>query len=130
VKERGDGYQVSVGSEMPVEGDDRREGSRRARAARRGAGTWVAIGFVVSSALVVLIAQNTDAVEIEWLWWEARIPLAVLLLATGLFASGLTVLVGTIWRRRRRRRIRHQDALQRSAAHDRDTGPEGISPAP
>jgi uncharacterized integral membrane protein len=84
---------------------DRRDGSGDDRPVKyEGAG--IAAGFialvVTAAAVLVVVGQNVERVPFEFLWWEANVPLAVLLLATALAVLVLGELVGLIWRRRRR----------------------------
>jgi uncharacterized integral membrane protein len=69
-------------------------------------GSGIAPGVVVlmlaAACVVVVVAQNTDAVRFEFLWWDAHVSLAALLLAAGLVVAVLDELVGLVWRRRRR----------------------------
>lgn len=69
-------------------------------------GVGIAAGFialiVTAAAVLVVVGQNIEQVPFEFLWWEADVPLAVLLLATALVVLVLGELVGLIWRQRRR----------------------------
>jgi uncharacterized integral membrane protein len=69
-------------------------------------GVGIAAGFialvVAAVAVLVVVGQNVERVPFEFLWWEADVPLAVLLLATALAVLVLGELVGLIWRKRRR----------------------------
>jgi uncharacterized integral membrane protein len=61
-------------------------------------GVGIAAGFialvVAAAAVLVVVGQNVERVPFEFLWWEADVPLAVLLLATALAALVLGELVG------------------------------------
>lgn len=75
--------------------------------------SFVLLGlFVVFVIGIVVLAQNTDGVPFEFLWFEAEPPLFVLLLATGAAAAGATLVVAEIWRRRRRRQRAEHEELQ------------------
>lgn len=81
----------------------------------RGTGvSFVLLGlFVVLVVGIIVLAQNTDGVPFEFLWFEAEPPLFVLLLATGAAAAAATLVVAEIWRRRRRRQRTEHEELQR-----------------
>lgn len=84
----------------------------------RGTGVmWAGGAVVVIVALAVIAAvQNTQEVEINFLWMDGTLPLVLLLL----IAIGATVVVteavGLVWRRRRRNRLRDRDELKRLRA--------------
>lgn len=52
--------------------------------------------------MVLIVAQNTESVPFEFLWWDADISLAALLLATAFLVLVVDAIVGVVWRRRRR----------------------------
>jgi uncharacterized integral membrane protein len=66
----------------------------------------IAAGFIAlvlaAAAVLVVVGQNVERVPFEFLWWEASVPLAVLLLSTALIVLIVSELVGLIWRKRRR----------------------------
>jgi uncharacterized integral membrane protein len=70
-------------------------------------GAGIAAGFValllVAALVLIIVGQNIDDVPFEFLWWEAQVSLAVLLLATAFVAVLASEAVGLVWRRRRRR---------------------------
>jgi uncharacterized integral membrane protein len=76
---------------------------RRTLRIHRGTGvSWrYAVGSVALAALVALIAQNSQRVEFEWLWFAFKAPLAVMLLATVVVTLIFAALGGLIWRHRR-----------------------------
>jgi uncharacterized integral membrane protein len=73
----------------------------------------VLVGLILLLAVLALVVQNTQRVDVQWLWLDFRIPLIALLLVAGLTAALLTELVGWIWRRRRRRILRDREELKR-----------------
>lgn len=75
-------------------------------------GTVIALG-VLAIALVVVLAQNTEAVPFQFVTFDAEIPLYVLLLISAVGASLMTVLVSAVWRRRRRRMRNEREELGR-----------------
>jgi len=76
--------------------------------------TGILLGLaVIALAAVFLLAQNTEAVPFEFLWFDADVPLYVLFLVTAFAASLATLLASAIWRRRRRRLRTERDELQR-----------------
>jgi uncharacterized integral membrane protein len=72
----------------------------------RTSGTWGAVvGFaVLLLLLVVFIAQNTQDVQVSFLWWDGKSPLAVSLLLASAVGILLAVVAGSlrIWQLRRR----------------------------
>jgi uncharacterized integral membrane protein len=96
----------------------------RPRVVVRGAGfLW---GFVLAvplaAALIVFIAQNTQAVTVHWTVWKVRSSLAVVVLVAIAVAVLLAELVGLVWRLRRRRLIARQESLRAELA-DRTATP-------
>lgn len=75
---------------------------------------WGLVATVgLAAALIALALQNTDTVTIEWLWWDFRAPLVIVLLVTAIAAIALSELVGFILRRRKRRRLAEEEELRR-----------------
>jgi len=98
--------EASPGGIIPPE--DAVRGEARAKAAvGRSEGTGVTAGLLLlillGAALVVMVAQNVEDVPFSFLWWEATVPLAVLLLVSALGTLVVDQAVGVVWRRRRRR---------------------------
>lgn len=97
--------------------EQREQAARKTEPERdyRGTGVaWAGGAVVVIVALAVIAAvQNTQEVEINFLWMDGTLPLVLLLL----IAIGATVVVaetvGWVWRRRRRKRLRERDELKR-----------------
>lgn len=85
----------------PTTRDDPLRGSRTS-------GFWVALvaSAVVLVLLIVFIAQNTEAVSIEFLGWEGNAPLAVALLIASVAGLFLAAVVGTLRILQLRRRVR------------------------
>lgn len=81
----------------------------------RGAGImWTAVAPVVAVALFVVVAlQNTQDVDFSFLWFDVSAPLILILAIT--FGAALVVgeVIGFVWRRRRRTRLRERDELRR-----------------
>ena len=75
----------------------------------RTSGFWaavIALGLVLV-LLIIFIAQNTDDVDVAFLGWQGRAPLAVTLLIAlvgGLFLSGIAGMLRILQLRRRVRR--------------------------
>lgn len=80
----------------------------------RGTGFYfgVVVVLVALVAIVVLAAQNTQPVTVEFLQYELRYPLIAVLLATIGGTIVVDELVGFIWRRRRRSVLRDRAALK------------------
>lgn len=80
----------------PEDVDDHRfEGS--------GVAAGVVVLLIVAALVVAVVAQNTETVPFELLWWSADVSLAVLVLVTALAVTAVDLVVGLVWRRRRRR---------------------------
>jgi uncharacterized integral membrane protein len=77
-----------------------RHGVRRFRGADISAGMIVLL--VVAFAAVMVVAQNTERVKFDFLWWSGDVPLAVLILVVALVTLLAGQLIGGVWRRRRR----------------------------
>ena len=71
-------------------------------------GAWFAVvGFaILLLVLVVFIAQNTQDVEVSFLGWDGRAPLAVSLLVATLVGILLAVVAGSLRILQLRRRVR------------------------
>ena len=78
----------------------------------RTSGAWVAVvaAAVLLLLLVVFIAQNTQDVQIAFLWWDGEAPLSVALLIAAVIGIALTAVVGTMRIWQLRRRVRHDRA--------------------
>ncbi len=91
------------------------------------AGTGVRWGFMfgilLTVAVIVLAAQNTQSVRVSWLVWDWRAPLVVIILAAALAAAIIDELVGLMWRRRRRRVLTEKEELRR--LRDRSRAEQG-----
>jgi uncharacterized integral membrane protein len=81
----------------------------------RGAGImWSAIALVVLLvAFVIVIIQNADNVEFEFLWISVTTPLALIVAIA--VASSLAVgeIIGFTWRRHRRGDLQRREELRR-----------------
>ena len=87
---------------------DRKDPLRRSRTS--GAWLGVVAAAVLLLLLVVFIAQNTQDVQISFLWIDGTAPLSVALLIAAAIGIALTALVGSLrilQLRRRGRRDRH-----------------------
>jgi uncharacterized integral membrane protein len=74
----------------------------------RTSGAWVGVvaAAVLLVLLVVFIAQNTQDVQISFLWADGTAPLSVALLIAAVIGIALTALVGTLRILQLRRRVR------------------------
>jgi len=74
----------------------------------RTSGAWFAVvGLaVLLLLLVIFIAQNTQGVEVSFLGWDGRAPLAVSLLVATLVGILLAVVAGSLRILQLRRRVR------------------------
>jgi len=81
----------------------------------RGTGImWSAVALLTAiAALLVVIIQNTHDVAFEFLWFDVQTPLSLVLAITFGVALVVGEVVGFVWRRRRRTRMRERDELRR-----------------
>ena len=75
----------------------------------RTSGIWIAIVAMalLLLLLVIFILQNTQDVQVSFLGWEGRAPLAVSLLIAAIVGILLTAVAGSLRILQLRRRIRH-----------------------
>ena len=74
---------------------------------------WGGLIATLGMALVVIFAvQNTDSVEVRFLWIEGQSPLSLVILVTALASVVFTVLGGALYRRRRLRRRMEKEELR------------------
>ncbi|SDS60170.1 lipopolysaccharide assembly protein LapA domain-containing protein [Jiangella sp. DSM 45060] len=86
----------ATGGEAPTGGRHGKRGGEPPRS-RTGA-VWVGIcvTVLVLGLLIVFIAQNTETVDVTFLWMNGTVPLAVALLIAAAGAGLLAAIVGTI----------------------------------
>lgn len=73
---------------------------------------WGVIWLFVGAALLVIFAvQNTNEVQVKFLWIEGEFPLSIVILVTATVSILLGELLGVVYRRRRRRRLAERDEL-------------------
>ena len=88
---------VWKGSEPPPPVEDETTMERTAAPTRtRLSATWTfaALGTVILLLLLVFILQNTQRENLEFLWFDFRLPVGVALLLAGATGAILVVLVG------------------------------------
>jgi uncharacterized integral membrane protein len=87
----------------------------------RGAGImWGAIALVVVAAAFVIVAvQNAHDVEFDFLWLTLTTPLILVIAITIAVTLVIDELVGFLWRRQRRSRLREREELRRLRAERR-----------
>jgi|FLYL01.1.fsa_nt_gi uncharacterized integral membrane protein len=96
--------------------DERRpqDPAEEAPVVKDGGVPWgLALFFLLAVALVVFIAQNTQDVELRFLQWEGRFPLAVIILGVAVAAALADEVLLWVLRRRRRRRAEERAELDR-----------------
>jgi uncharacterized integral membrane protein len=76
---------------------------RRSRTSRAWLG--VVAAAVLLLLLVVFIAQNTQDVQLSFLWWDGTPPLSVALLIAAAIGIALTAVVGSLRILQLRRRV-------------------------
>ncbi len=69
----------------------------------RGLSPRLVVGAMLGAALTLFVVQNTGKVEVEWLVFETRQPLWLVLLVTAAVTLVVVELVGGARRRRKRR---------------------------
>ena len=81
----------------------------------RGTGImWSAIGLaVILAAFVIVVIQNAQNVEFDFLWFTVETPLSLIVAVTVALSLLLGEAVGFVWRRRRRSRLQEREELHR-----------------
>ncbi len=69
----------------------------------RSVSAGMVLGAVLGAALVLFVVQNTRRITVEWLVFETRQPLWLVLLVTAAVSAVVVELVSGARRRRRRR---------------------------
>ncbi|CAN5161029.1 hypothetical protein BH18ACT4_BH18ACT4_08590 [soil metagenome] len=77
---------------------------RPVRTGRRGIPPTLLVGALLAAAVVTFVFQNTHQVSVEWLMFEAKVQLWVVLLITAAVALVIGELIAVSFRRRHRRR--------------------------
>lgn len=108
---------VAATNARPTSDSGRREPTREGETVREYRGTgiiWSAVGLLLAiTALVVVIIQNTHDVAFEFLWFDVETPLSLVLAITFGVALVMGEVIGFVWRRRRRTRLREREELRR-----------------
>lgn len=67
---------------------------------------WSWLGWlIIVIAIMPVIVQNTQIVQVRYLIWDIRVPLAAAFLAVAVIADVATEIIGWAWRARRRREL-------------------------
>jgi uncharacterized integral membrane protein len=98
-----DGCRIEEGARVDDEYDEYLEESSTSN--RRIVGLIVAV--IVAIVAAVFIFQNTDDTNVQFLFLSGRAPLYVVIIASMVLGSLLTLIVIGVRRRRRRRRVEH-----------------------
>jgi uncharacterized integral membrane protein len=80
---------------------------------RAGVPWGLAGSLLLLSAVVVFAVQNTQPVLLEFLGWEAVVPLVVVVMVAFVVAVLFDEVLGVVWRRRRARRAADREELRR-----------------
>lgn len=80
---------------------------------RPGIPWGLAGSLLLISAVVVFAVQNTQPVLLEFLGWEAVVPLVVIVMVAFVVAVLFDEILGVFWRRRRARRAAEREELRR-----------------
>lgn len=78
----------------------------------------ILIGTIITVAVVLLIAQNGESAQLDWLAFHFRAPLWIMLILTAGAGGVVWELVKAMWRRGRKLRRIRQDALKAAQAAD------------
>ena len=74
---------------------------------------WGGVAMTIGLILVVVFAvQNTEAVDVDFLWLSGSFPLSIIILTTAI-VSGVVALAGAVFFRRRRHKRRVEKAQLR-----------------
>jgi uncharacterized integral membrane protein len=122
------GYQSDMATsnpDTPADVDDPTTAERAADAEPirdyRGTGiVWGGVLVVVLAVALLMVGfQNSHDVEFNFLWIDTSAPLVLILAFTVAAAVVIDEIVGVVWRRRRRTRLRERDELKRLRSQQR-----------
>jgi uncharacterized integral membrane protein len=78
----------------------------------------LALGVIITVAVALLIVQNGESVQLNWLTFDVRAPLWILLMLT-LFAGAIVwETTRALWRRGHRLRVNRRNALREVKSSD------------
>jgi len=110
--------------------DDRsagQTGSADAEPVRDYRGTGIIWGGVLvlflAIGLIIVAFQNSQDVEFDFLWIDTTAPLVLILAIAIAAAVVVDEIVGFLWRRRRRSRMRDREELKRLRSQHERTDP-------
>jgi uncharacterized integral membrane protein len=85
------------------------------RTVRTGTGIMpaVVLGVLLAVATIIFIAQNSDRIALEFLWFDFRTSPGALVLMALLLGIVADEIIGVLVRRHRRRRLNEREELQR-----------------
>src|SRR6056297_2094324 len=69
--------------------------------------------LLLAIGLIIVAFQNSQEVEFDFLWIDTTAPLVLILAITVAAAIVIDEIVGSVWRRRRRSRLRDREELKR-----------------
>ncbi len=76
----------------------------------------IVIGTIITVAVVLLIAQNGESAQLDWVAFHFRAPLWIMLILTTAAGGVVLELVKAMWRRARKLRRIRRDAQKNSQA--------------
>jgi uncharacterized integral membrane protein len=80
--------------------DSERKDGEHDTGSGRQLGSIIAVGAVVA-AFILLVVQNSEKRQVEWLFWSGDFPLWIVIVASGAAGAILTLFVGYLRRRRK-----------------------------
>jgi uncharacterized integral membrane protein len=69
---------------------------------RGGVSATLILGILLPLLVIILAAQNTNEVKFEFLFWDVRSPLVVVILGSALAGLVISQIAALLWRRRQR----------------------------
>ena len=92
--------------------EDQLQPEAPARETRAGV-PWGAILLLIwAVALIIFSVQNAESTTVEFLAWDWRMPVALLVMITALVTLFITAIGAAVYRRRRRQRAEMKRALK------------------
>lgn len=93
----------------------------------RGTGFYVSVALIIITAAILLVfaVQNAHEVEINFLAFDATVPLFAVVIGAALATVVLDQLIGLVWRRHKRHRLEEKKELEELRRRTRSTSDDG-----